>query len=243
MSGARLVLERAVLTELAPVLRRAVSLEPACLARIRLAPSTASVLVRLPFGVLAARTIAAEHAAESVDATVGALALLDWLDAEPDHNPDADRTTDRAGGSAAGRAAHASLGPETRDADWRGGLPPDTGWQRVDTVPDDVVRGLVRTGALALKESAAREGGPGAQPRAEVAAALLDSVVLTVTDDDCALRAEVTLRALSALTRMGFLPRTSHLAVDLAGRWIRVAAAYGSIFIERPGLGLGLVAR
>lgn len=229
MSGAQPLLQRAVLSELAPVVRRAVSLDPACLARVRLGPRTASVLVRLPFGVLAARTIAAVHA-ERVDTTVAAGALLAWLD----RTGQFERETE---------AEPAVSFPAPRDADWRGGLPPDTGWRRVDTVPDGVVRPLVRRGALALKEAAAREGAPGARPRARVADALLDSVVLTVTDDAGVLSAEVTLRALSALTRMGFLPRSSHLSVDLAGRWLRVAAAYGSIFVERPGLGLGLAAR
>jgi hypothetical protein len=42
---------------------------------------------------------------------------------------------------------------------------------------------------------------------------------------------------------MGFLPRGSHAAVDVSGRWIRVAAAYGSVYAERPGTGLGLSPR
>jgi len=98
----------------------------------------------------------------------------------------------------------------------------------------------VRTGALTLKEMAAREGVPGAQPRADVADVLLDTIVLTVTaDDDPSLTAEVTLRALSALTRMGFLARGSHANVDRSGRWVRVAASYGSVYLEGPG-GLAL---
>jgi hypothetical protein len=113
------------------------------------------------------------------------------------------------------------------------------GWHRIETVPDDVIRNLVRTGALALQDAAAREGVPGAQPRAEVADALLDSVVLTATDDAGA-RAEVTLRALSALTRMGFLPRGGSAHVDIAGRWLRVVGEYGTVHLERPGQSLQL---
>ena len=82
---------------------------------------------------------------------------------------------------------------------------------------------------------------PGAQPRTEVADALLDSVVLTVSADAGELSAPVTLRVLSALTRMGFLPRGSHVAVDTSGRWTRVAAEYGSVYAERPGLALHLL--
>jgi hypothetical protein len=114
-----------------------------------------------------------------------------------------------------------------------------SGWRRLETVPEDVIRGLVRQGALALKDAAAREGVPGAQPRAEVADALLDSVVLSVHDDD-GRTADVTLRALSALTRMGFLPRGGHVYVDFVGRWVRVVAEYGSVYLERPGAGLVL---
>jgi hypothetical protein len=150
-----------------------------------------------------------------VDVTVAAAEALAWLDGE--------------------RADP----PESRDAEWRTGLPPGTGWRRIELVPDDVVRGLVRSGALAVKAAAEREGVPGAQPRAEVADALLDSAVLTVSDD-AGSSAAVSLRALSALTRMGFLPRGGETAVDVAGRWIRVVAEYGTVYIERPG---GLVLR
>jgi hypothetical protein len=74
-----------------------------------------------------------------------------------------------------------------------------------------------------------------------VADALLDSVVLTVSADAGGPGTPVTLRALSALTRMGFVPTGSHVAVDVAGRWTRVAGRYGSVYAERPGLGLQLL--
>jgi hypothetical protein len=210
--------------ELAPVLRRAVTLDPAGLARVRASEHAVSVLVRLPFGVLVARTLAlggGDHRdrggpdRESFDATVQASELIAWIDGEQ------------------------SATPARRDGDWRTGLPPALGWQRIDTVPDEVVRGLVRAGAQALTDAAAREGAPGAQPRAQVTDALLDSVVLSVSAGGRP-PAQITLRALSAVTRMGFLPRGSHIAVDVAGRWIRVAAEYGSVYLERPGLGMRL---
>jgi hypothetical protein len=201
-------------TELAPLLRRAVALDPAALARIRIGPTTVTSLVRLPFGVLVGRTIPLVdgHPAAG-DVTISATEVLQWIDGQ------------------------AAATPPTRDGDWRGGVPPAGGWARIDVVPDDVVRGLVRRGALALKEAAAREGVPGAQPRAAVADALLDSVVLTVTDQRQH-RVDVTLRLLSAITRMGFLARDSELAVDVAGRWTRLAARYGSGYAERAGLSL-----
>jgi hypothetical protein len=214
---------RAPLTEIAPVLRRAIELDPAALVRLRLLPTSAAAYVRLPFDVLVSRTVPAGEVLPTRDITVLARELLAWLDGD------------------------AATFPDSRDADWRGALPPATGWRRIDSVPDGVVRDLVRKGSLALQDAARREGQPGAQPRAEVADALLDSVVLTVTSDPDAhadadadadtggVRAEVTLRALSALTRMGFLARGSLAHVDRHGRWIRVAAVYGSVFAEEPG--------
>ena len=42
---------------------------------------------------------------------------------------------------------------------------------------------------------------------------------------------------LSALTRMGFVPRDSVVHVDVAGRWVRVVGGYGTGYLER-GTGL-----
>jgi GNAT superfamily N-acetyltransferase len=207
--------DRHRLAELAPVLRRASELDARSLVRIRIEGAAASVLVRLPFGVLVSRTVLAEQRDDALDVAVLAAAALAWLDGDTDEPPPA------------------------RDELWRTGRPPSSGWRRIETVPDDVVRGLVRSGALAVKEAAQREGVPGAQPRAEVTDALLDSVVLTVSDDG-GRSAEVTLRALSALTRMGFLPRGGATHVDQSGRWVRVVAQYGTVYLERPG---GLVLR
>ena len=211
-----MLLAKEDVADLAPLVRRAASLDRSSLVRLRRTSERISALVRLPFGVLAARTIVLDQrsAVGVEDVAVRCSDLLAWLDGE-----------------------YADP-PEQRDAEWRSGLPPTSGWQRVDTVPEAVVRPLVRAGALALHEAAAREGVPGAQPRAEVADALLDSVVLTVTDG--ARSVEVTLRSLSAVTRLGFLPQGSSIAIDVAGRWVRVAAGYGSVYSERPGSGLVL---
>jgi hypothetical protein len=206
--------DRVVAADLAPALRRAVALDPRCLARLRLIGPAATALVRLPFGVLVSRTVDADERPEPLDLTARATELLTWIDDDGDP-------------------------PDARDIEWRSGLPPATGWRRVETVPDTVLRPLVRSGALALKDAAEREGVPGAQPRAEVADALLDSVVLTATDGPA--EAEVTLRTVSALTRMGFLPKGGSAHVDVAGRWIRLAAEYGTVYLERPGQTLGLL--
>lgn len=207
--------DRAALTDLLPLLRRAADLDPAVLARVRLARTTATALVRLPFGVLVSRTVTSQARPAPVDVTVAARDAIDWV------------------------ASDRSVEPAVRDVEWRAGLPPPTGWQRVDSIPDDVIRRLVRSGARALTDAAAREGVPGAQPRAQVADALLDSVVLTVRDDR-ATEAPVSLRAVSALTRMGFLPHGGVAHVDVAGRWIRIVAEHGTVYLERPGRQLQL---
>jgi hypothetical protein len=206
--------DRAAAHELAPVLRRAVSLDPRSLARLRLADSAATVLVPLPFGVLVSRTVETDQRDEPLDLTVRGAELLAWLD-------------DNA------------APPVSRDMEWRGGRPPGAGWRRIETVPDTVLRPLVRSGALALKEAAGPDALSGAQLRGDVADALLDSVVLTATDGE--LTAALTLRTVSALTRMGFLPKGGHAHIDVAGRWIRLAAEYGTVYLERPGQTLGLI--
>jgi hypothetical protein len=206
------------LAELAPLVRRVVTLDPSSLVRLRAGDRRLTLLVRLPFGVLAARTVTTDEvaASEGVDVTVAAADLMNWLDGDR-REP-----------------------PSERNADWRGAAPPVDDWRRLDTVPDDVIRHLVRTGAHTVRRAAEREGVPGAQPRAAVTEALLDAVVLTASDD-AGHSAVVTLRTLSALTRLGFLARQSHIAVDVAGRWTRVAAAYGSVYAERPGLGINVL--
>jgi hypothetical protein len=190
-----------------------VNLDPAAIVRLRFASETATALVRLPFRVLVSRAVTRTRGDE-VDVAMRAREVLDWLDGVTDDVPPA------------------------RDAEWRTSLPPAAGWSTLESIPDHVLRPLVRQGALALKDAAAREGVPGAQPRAEVADALLDSTVLSVRDGGQS--ADVSLRALSALTRMGFLPRGGRARIDVAGRWIRVVAEYGTVYLERPGAGLTL---
>jgi hypothetical protein len=200
---------------LAPLSRRVAALDPRGVLRIRLHAGLAAGYVRLPFGVLVGRTVRVDWAGPALDCVVGAGELVSWLQGQT-HDP-----------------------PLLRDVEWRGALPPARGWQRVDRVPDAVIRDVVRKGAATFRDAAAREGVPGGQPRAEVADALLDSVVLTAVEGG--VRAEVSLRTISAMTRMGFVPEGSHVAIDVCGRWARVAAEFGSAYAERPGLALGIV--
>jgi hypothetical protein len=191
------------------------ALDPNGVLRIKVGAGSAAAYARLPFDVLVGRTVRAAWGGPALDCVVRAHDLVSWLGGQ----------TDEA--------------PPTRDVEWRGALPPTEGWHRVERVPDAVVRDVVRKGASTFRAATEREGVRGAQPRADVADALLDSVVLTATH--AGLRAEVSLRVVSALTRMDFLPRGSHVAIDVCGRWSRVAAEYGSVYAERPGLALGIV--
>jgi hypothetical protein len=124
--------------------------------------------------------------------------------------------------------------PERRDAEWRGARPPTGGWRRMDTVPEQVVRELVARGRQALEAAA------GSRPPRAVTNALLDTVVLTVSGADGP-EVPVTLRSLTALVRMGFLPPNSHVAMDVAGRWQRFAAPFGSAFAESSESALRLL--
>jgi hypothetical protein len=56
-------------------------------------------------------------------------------------------------------------------------------------------------------------------------------VLTTAAGDSSAPPVQVRLGALTALTRMGFLPRGSEVAVDVSPGWVRVAAALGSTFM------------
>jgi hypothetical protein len=200
---------------LVPLSRRVAALDPRGVLRIRLGTGIVAGYARLPFAVLVGRTVRVDWAGPAFDCVVRAGELVSWLQGQTREVP------------------------TLRDVEWRGALPPARGWHRVDRIPDAVIRDVVRKGAATFRDAAAREGVPGGQPRAEVADALLDSVVLTAAQGG--VRAEVSLRTISAMTRMGFVPDGSQVAVDVCGRWSRVAGEYGSAYAERPGLALGIV--
>lgn len=205
MSGTVTDLAVEVLGELVPLLRRAAELDADTLVRVRSADGVVTAYVKLPFDVLVSRGLRAADA-PFVDSTARAADVV----------------------------AHVEAGVPVfaRDADWRGSLPPRAGWQRIEVVPDEVLRPLVRTGALALKEAGARM--PTGEPSRGVSDSLLSSVVLTATGPDG--QAGITLRMVSALTRMGFLPRGGQAIVATAGRWTRLAAEYGTVYAEPVAL-------
>jgi hypothetical protein len=200
--------DRAGLRDFAPLAERALSVDGEALIRFRSGGGRVGGFVRLPFEVLAGRTIQATGAADPggpSDLTVSAKQFLVWLDGDGAEEP------------------------VPADAHWLSALPPRAGWRRIERVPDTAIREVVRSGALLAQGADSR---PGQQ-------ALLDSIVLTAQPESGP-PVQVPLSALSALTRMGFLPRGGEAAVDTAAGWIRLAAAYGSTYVS-DGKPLGLL--
>jgi len=200
----------AQLADFVPLAQRAVSIDAASMIRFRAADRRIAGFVRLPYDVLAGRTLAgeateAEPPAGSFDITVAAADFVQWADG--------------SGPVPAGKDAH-----------WLSALPPRRGWRRIEVVPDRVIRDLVRSGADLAAGATSRQSQES----------LLASVVLTAAGDGSASPVQVRLGALTALTRMGFLPRDSQVAIDAGPGWVRLAAAYGSTYVS-DGNSLGLL--
>lgn len=196
--------EPEALRDFGPMAERAVAADPAALLRLRSSAGTGrlSGFVRLPYEVLAGRSLALE--AGALDQSFAAADFVGWL---------ADPSQPLPG----------------RDASWLAALPPQSGWQRIEVVPDQAVREVVRSGALLARETTSRAGQQS----------LLSAIVLTVSAGSRTV--EVPLGPLSALTRMGFLPRGGEAAIDVASGWIRATAGYGSTYVT-DGNPLGLLA-
>ncbi len=194
----------AQLADFVPLAERALDIDPASMIRFRAAGQTVAGYVRLPYDVLAGRTLAAGPGG-SFDSTVAAADFVRWVE-------------------------QAGPVPPGKDAHWLSPLPPRQGWRRLDLVPDGVIRGLVRSGAGLAGEATSRQSQES----------LLASVVLTAAAGDGSPDVAVPLGALSALTRMGFLPRDSEVGIDVGQGWIRVAAGYGSTYVS-DGKPLGLL--
>jgi hypothetical protein len=188
-------------------LARVVRLDPAGLVRVRPSgPEHLTLWAQLPFDVLVARTVAGNC---QDDVTVAAAELLSVV------------TPHGAGGTV-------EL-PRRRDAEWRGSLPPERGWQHLDDVPADVVQHLLAAGEKAFRAADA------AQAAGE---SLLDHETLKVRGDQAGSpEAAVPFRLLLALARMAFLSPQQPVAVSVLGPWLRLTAAYGNAY-RRTGTGL-----
>ena len=223
--GSVLLAGPADVADLAAFVGRVVRLDPAALLRLRSAAGSVTAYVWLPFGVLVSRSAPASGG--PADVTVAAADML--------------AVVERVGDSGAVPL------PAARDSAWRGAIPPGAGWHRVDDVPADVVRRLVRAGAETLRSVGPR----GAATAGE---ALLDHDSLTVSGGGRTV--VLPLRVLSAAWRMGFLgpgpagrpgagsasderdhatgpapavPADS-VVVSWVGGWVRLAAPYGSAY-------------
>lgn len=199
--------------DLGVFLGRVVRLDAGALVRIRPSgPDHLTLWAKLPFDVLAARTATG---AWFDDATVAAAELLDAVSLAP-----------------AGAAGPAPLElPTRRDAEWRGSLPPERGWQPLDQVPSDIVRQLITAGEKAFRAAGTQAAGES----------LLDHETLRVRGNASgAPEVAVPFRVLLALARMAFL---GDRPVDVAkcGPWVRLTADHGQVFHRASALGVTLL--
>ncbi|PZF97235.1 hypothetical protein C1I99_15985 [Micromonospora deserti] len=195
-------------------LARLVRLDPRALVRLRAGDAGGRTVLwaRLPWGVLAGRTVAG---AGPGDATVAAGELLAEL------------------------AAGSGTLPGRRDAQWRWPLPPAAS-RRVETVPAGEVRRIAEAAAGTLRSAAAHGVGGRAVGQRALRDALLDHVPLVVTPDDpSAGPVEVTQRLVQGLVRMGFLGAApgdgapAGIQVRTAGRWIGLVGPYGAVWSQK----------
>jgi hypothetical protein len=184
-------------------LARLVRLDASAVVRVRPTGTDHLTLwARLPFDVLAARTVAGDW---PDDATVAAADLLAVV----------------SGGGTFEL-------PRRRDAEWRGSLPPERGWQHLDAIPADVVRKLVEAGGRAFRAA----GDAVAQVAGE---SLLDHETLRVSGENSP-EVAVPFRLLLGLARMAFLGEEP-VTVAVVGAWVRLAADHGVVY-RRTGSAL-----
>ncbi|WP_297667084.1 hypothetical protein [uncultured Corynebacterium sp.] len=129
------------------------------------------------------------------------------------------------------------------DLMWVGSPPPQQGFELIDTVPGDVVRGLHADMAT---ENEANSGPMG------IARSLLEQQVLTVqrTDgvaegsegNDATASVALEGRTIAALGGLRLVPEPGeklrdydYVRVSASGSWIRVDALVGSVYAPRPG--------
>lgn len=218
----------AALAELLPMARRLARGDITTLIRVQARAGVLAGFAVAASNALVGRRLAAATPVE-LDITVLAGDLCAWME-------------HRQGAYEGSMEALETL--ERHDGDWRGALPPARGWTVLDTVPEPVVSTLVAEGIAAHQEAENLALG------ASAAQQLLDQSVLTVSGGSTtsgglqtgpALVARVTNRSLSALVSMAFLPRGGSAAVAVAGRWTRVAAAFGSVWAEDARAGFSLL--
>lgn len=193
------------------LLSRATGLDASAAVRLRQHDATqVEVFVTTPFDVVVARRC--EGTVGRDGAVVSAQALLDALHTAPD-------PLGHEGG------VELDLGP-ARDPSWPGALPPEQGFQEIDSLPVDVVRELADKG----RQLARQFSGPMGPPKS-----LLNQTVLTV--ENAQTQVEIPMRMIFACTSLGLIPGFAasleiprHLRVAGKGRWVRLDAPYGSVY-------------
>ncbi len=125
---------------------------------------------------------------------------------------------------------------EDMDLMWVGSLPPQQGFELIDTVPGDVLRGLHADMAT---ENEANSGPMG------IARSLLEQQVLTVQrteSSDATASVALEGRTIAALGGLRLVPEPGeklrdydYVRVSASGSWIRVDALVGSVYAPRPG--------
>ncbi|KQH79315.1 hypothetical protein AO501_14800 [Mycobacterium gordonae] len=113
------------------------------------------------------------------------------------------------------------------DSAWRGGLPPESGFNHLEDVPAKLMLDLAHQGADLAKEHGGGHGPP---------VSLLDQEVLEVSSGDVVVG--VPMRCVFALTAMGFLPQTISdddeiVRVRISPAWLRIDARFGSVYRRR----------
>ncbi|GAA3958943.1 hypothetical protein [Gordonia caeni] len=134
-------------------------------------------------------------------------------------------------------------------AAWRGALPGVDGFTHLDDVPARELIDVARRGTrVARDESGAL--GP--------ASSLLDQEVIEVTSEAAAQTAAITMRAVFALTAMGFvrdargheisedspleaIAEAEPVRVRVSPAWVRVDARYGSVYQRQAVLGVSVL--
>jgi hypothetical protein len=136
--------------------------------------------------------------------------------------------------------------PPARDSGWRWPLPPARS-RSAESLPLPEVRRIAAAAAGALRTASVEGVGGRVVGERVLRDALLDHVAVLVTTESGA-RVEVSQRLVQGVARMGFLgpsaPADDHVVdtddqvaalgtveVRLAGRWVSLAAPYGSAWL------------
>lgn len=206
------------------VMKRALVMDPGALVRLSaVGERSTDLFISTPLGCVASVRVPGQvgGAAASSSASAGAVAYAsEALGAIVGFEP-GQQTLD--------------LGADM-DLMWVGSLPPQQGFELIDTVPGDVLRSLHADMAT---ENEANSGPMG------IARSLLEQQVLTVQrteSSDATASVALEGRTIAALGGLRLVPEPGeklrdydYVRVSASGSWIRVDALVGSVYAPRPG--------